>query len=169
MQSPLPAFPGTLGPEKPPLPFFELLDSLRSLWKGGARRRVYQGKGASERVRDHGILSLSATSLLCRENSEDSCRGEMKSQGASTAGGEPVEGDGTPPTPVGRAEAGTGGVSRGPPLGLAAVQGSSSLGVQVPLAIYNLMTGGRDMLCFLICELNCEMQPLCLFRNFLFC
>lgn len=68
--------------------------------------------------------------------------GEMKSQGASTAGGEPVEGDGTPPTLLGRADAGTGGVSRGPPPGLASVQGSSSLGVQVLLAIYSLRTGG---------------------------
>lgn len=75
MQSPLPAFPGALGPEKLPLPFFELL-SLRSLWKGGARRRVCQGKEASGRVRDHGILFLSATSSLCRENSEDSFRGK---------------------------------------------------------------------------------------------
>ena len=46
----------------------------------------------------------------------------MKSQGASTAGEEPVEGDGTPPTPLGRVDAGTGGVSRGPPPGLAAVK-----------------------------------------------
>lgn len=62
MQSPLPAFPGALGPKKPSLAFFELPDSLRSLWKGRARRRVCQGKEASGRVRDHGMLSLSATS-----------------------------------------------------------------------------------------------------------
>lgn len=157
MQSPLPAFPGALGLKKPSLAFFELLDSPGLSGKGVQggecvrERRLLEGSGtmACFPSLSHPSSAERTLKAAVRENEVPGSKHSWKRVCARRWD--------TAYTP--RQSRGRGrdrGVSRGPSWGLAGStrqfqprsRGSSG---------YLQPNDWRDMLCFLICELNCEM------------